>query len=286
MDQAISMTAHSGFAKRIDFNPFAVVDVPLPTGATIVVANTLVEANKYTSADTCYNRRVVECILAAKLLAKAMGFDWLSVKRLCDLQDSSRSSGVGLPSPLTLEQLSEKTDEVLRESPYSPQEAADLLGTDIPSLAENCFGGLNARVGMPEGPVLQLYRRAKHVFTESIRVRHFEEACRKDPYPDQLQDLGRLMNESHASCRDLFDCSCPELDELTAICRAAGAYGSRLTGAGWGGCTVSLVPDAVVAEFLVRVQDQYFTPMGRPNATPDSLFACKPSAGAAVYRPL
>lgn len=62
------------------------------------------------------------------------------------------------------------------------------------------------------------------------------------------------MNESHASCRDLYDCSSDNLEVLTKMAREAGAYGSRLTGAGWGGCCVSLVSADKVTEFLGNIE--------------------------------
>lgn len=75
----------------------------------------------------------------------------------------------------------------------------------------------------------QLYKRVLHVFTEAQRVYDFKDACSTEP-PAAFNTLGKLMNESHESCKDFYDCSCEELDELTDLCRKAGAYGSRLTG--------------------------------------------------------
>ena len=75
----------------------------------------------------------------------------------------------------------------------------------------------------------QLHNRILHVFSEAQRVYDFRDACSLTPMK-AFKKLGELMNESHESCRDMYDCSCEELDELTEICRKAGAYGSRLTG--------------------------------------------------------
>jgi len=91
----------------------------------------------------------------------------------------------------------------------------------------------------------------------------------------QLEALGKLMNESHFSCRDFFACSCSELDQLTALCREAGAVGSRLTGAGWGGWTISLVPTHKVDAFCAKVKETF-----------PELLVTKPGTGAAVYVPI
>ncbi|KAJ1564798.1 galactokinase, partial [Cladochytrium tenue] len=128
------------------------------------------------------------------------------------------------------------------------------------------------------------------------RVFEFRDVCAlKPPYTGELlKDLGALMNASQKSCKELFNCSCPELDELTSICLASGALGSRLTGAGWGGCTVSLVPEAKLASFVERVTAEYYLKRDpslaertdRDALLADWIFASKPSAGAAVLRGL
>lgn len=86
-----------------------------------------------------------------------------------------------------------------------------------------------------EATHFQLYKRAKHVLSEALRVLQFRMTCLEvvQSNPDvvsSLKMLGRLMNESQESCSILFECSCKELDELTQLARDAGALGSRLTG--------------------------------------------------------
>lgn len=89
------------------------------------------------------------------------------------------------------------------------------------------------------------------------------------------------MNESHNSCSDLFDCSCPELDELTALARASGAYGSRLTGAGWGGCIVSLICESKVEGFKKKLKEEYPKYRGLTEEELNGVvFATKPGSGA------
>ena len=65
--------------------------------------------------------------------------------------------------------------------------------------------------------MFKLYNRASHVYSEARRVEEFQEICNTAP-PGAAEKLGQLMNESHASCRDLYECSCPELDSLVDLC--------------------------------------------------------------------
>ena len=89
------------------------------------------------------------------------------------------------------------------------------------------------------------YRRAEHVVTENARV----EATVAALAAGDLAAVGRLFAESHASLRDRFEVSSPELDAMVEIAMAVpGVIAARMTGAGFGGCTINLVrPDAIEA---------------------------------------
>jgi galactokinase len=105
-----------------------------------------------------------------------------------------------------------------------------------------------------------IYRRCRHVISENGRV----EATSAAFDTGRLDALGPLMAESHRSLRDDYDVSCPELDLLVELANAApGVYGARMTGGGFGGCTVNLVHVDAVAGFHDRVSAAYESRTGR-----------------------
>ena len=139
----------------------------------------------------------------------------------------------------------------------------------------------------------ELYKRAYHVLSEAKRVHEFKKICDQEGFHEEtrVENLGKLMNESHLSCKLYYDCSSKELDELTQLARDSGALGSRLTGAGWGGCTVSLVKKEQLEEFIDKVYP-YYTKQREPGEelwiTDDLdryIFATQPAQGACVLDP-
>ena len=94
-----------------------------------------------------------------------------------------------------------------------------------------------------------------------------------------LDLVGRLINASHESLRDLYGVSGPELDAMvSAAQRIDGCYGSRLTGAGFGGCTISLVERKVLEEFPRRLAEAYHQATGREAG----ILVSEPSDGASL----
>ncbi len=112
-----------------------------------------------------------------------------------------------------------------------------------------------ARNALPE----VLFRRARHVVTENRRVLMAVRALDGN----DLGAFGKLMNESHTSLRDDYEVSCSELDLLVALAlKQPGVYGARMTGAGFGGCTVNLVHEDATRPFAEIVGREYDKAMG------------------------
>lgn len=100
----------------------------------------------------------------------------------------------------------------------------------------------------------QILARARHVVTENDRVLQGVQALEAG----DLARFGGLMYQSHESLRTDYEVSCPELDLLVTLARdVSGTYGSRLTGAGFGGCTVSLVDNSALEDFEATVLAAY-----------------------------
>jgi galactokinase len=127
-------------------------------------------------------------------------------------------------------------------------EAARLLG--VKSLRD---ANLAAALTLPE----PMRRRAKHVIEENARVMAFLEALPRADW----DVVGRAMAGSHAGLRDEFEVSCPELDFLAEKGRELGSWGSRMTGGGFGGCTVHFVRagsgDAFLRELCAAYKAQF-----------------------------
>nr|XP_060611294.1 N-acetylgalactosamine kinase [Anolis sagrei ordinatus] len=267
MDQSICFLAEKGTAKLIEFNPLRATDVKLPEGVAFVIANSCVEMNK--AATSHFNIRVMECRLATKLLAKSRGLDWKAMQKLQDVQIKLKRS---------LEEMLDVVEEVLHPEPYSIEEIGEKLGISPKELRSEILSQNTQDVA-----TFKLYQRANHVYSEAARVLEFKKTCMEAP-DDAVWLLGDAMNKSHSSCRDLYECSCPELDRLVDVCLQSGAVGSRLTGAGWGGCTVSMVPVDKLETFLTNVKEAYYTKR-RPGLVMEesTLFATNPGGGAMVF---
>ena len=182
--------------------------IPLPSGYTIVVANSM-KPRKLSEGE--YNKRKADCEEAVRLLG---------IKSLRDI------------SPEEFDQLSHILPERIR-------------------------------------------KRAKHVVEETDRV---IKAIRLLEVGD-LGEFGKLLNEGHASLRDLFEVSTPELDLMVELAQALpGCLGSRLTGAGFGGCTVSIVTDDQTEGFIDQLRQGYQKATG---IMPD-VYVCRASEGTCL----
>jgi galactokinase len=119
-------------------------------------------------------------------------------------------------------------------------------------------------------------KRCLHVVEENERVRDAEAALSRN----DIVTFGKLMNRSHESLRDQYEVSCPELDWLVKRAwETEGVFGSRMTGAGFGGCTVTLIRKEAIVEYESRLE-AYERIFGFKPET----FVCRPADGAQIIR--
>jgi galactokinase len=124
---------------------------------------------------------------------------------------------------------------------------------------------------MPE----KIFRRCLHVVLENERV---QDGARRLQAGD-LNGFGELMRASHGSLRELYEVSCRELDLMVEAAEGLpGYYGSRMTGGGFGGCTLNLVEARFAEDFAGRISERYRVATGM---TPE-VYICAAADGAGV----
>jgi len=118
-----------------------------------------------------------------------------------------------------------------------------------------------------------VYLRCRHIITENART--VAAAAALDA--GNLKEMGRLMAEAHVSYRDDFEASCPEADLLVKLAHQhRDCIGARLTGGGFGGCTINLVPAEAAEAFAKSLQEGYFAATGIQA----DIYRCKAADGA------
>jgi galactokinase len=211
MDQFIATLGQRGHALLIDCRGLGYEPVPLPSGVSVVVCDTM---KRRGLVDSEYNTRRQECEQGVELLRQHLP----QVKALRDVTGQNMA----------------------------------LHGHTLP-------------------PVVR--KRCKHVVSENERVQKAVTALRTGDVPE----FGRLMDLSHTSLRYDYEVSCAELDCMVELARSTrGCLGARMTGAGFGGCTVNLVRSETASDFAQEVSTRYREKMG---VTPD-VYICEASEGA------
>ncbi|TPX12417.1 uncharacterized protein E0L32_006829 [Thyridium curvatum] len=310
MDQSASVFSERGSALFVSFSP-KLSARPVSFPATnpelcFLIAQSFVAADKQVTGPIHYNLRVVECTLAACYLNAVLNPPGTQ------LPGDAGPLGVSLhgfhetfyaclqhqghPLPRsTQEELAQLLElaglTLTKEEGYTRAEIAAVLDVPVAELDARYTSAFPVRAER-----FKLRQRAMHVFAEALRVLRFMELLEAGPGPETAGDagggdttayntaLGELLNETQASCRDVYECSCPEIDELCAIARRAGSYGSRVTGAGWGGCSVHLVPADRVAAVQEAWDREYYSKLQlTPEQREAAYVLSRPGSGSAVF---
>lgn len=167
-----------------------------------------------------------------------------------------------------------RTPHALVEGEYAERhrscaQAAELLG--VPALRDIELADLSEVLARLDDELLR--RRVRHVVTENNRALQVVGALRDGSDP---RAVGPALTASHASMRDDFDITVPQVDAAVSTALAAGAYGARMTGGGFGGCVLALVDQGDVVGVSAAVEAAY----EKAGFDPPGVFVATPSAGA------
>ncbi len=247
MDHFASVLGQRDHALFLDCRPgrdgaYSYRHVPIPAGYAVMVVDSRV---RHRNTGPEFNRRVAEGRIGVRLLQRELP----GITHLRDVED------------VPWEQLEPLLPEVIDSATLLAQ------GIDPETILD---GGVS-----PQTRTFRVRRRCSHVVTENQRVLQSRQALDMG----DMARFGWLMREAHASARDDYEISTPEIEALVdAADSLPGTLGARLTGAGWGGCIVAIVHADSVADFGQSIRAVYKSRTGLDA----SVFACRSAAGAGL----
>ena len=244
MDQFIALLAQQGHALFLDCRPsdseYHYCQVSIPTGYAILVVDSGV---RHTNTGPLFNRRVAEGRIGVRLLQRR----YAGITHLRDLER------------VPWEEIEPLLPEVIR----TPELLAQ--GIDPETILD--------RGVSPQTDTFFVRRRCRHVITENHRVLDMVQALESG----DMARAGELLRQAHASARDDYEISTPEIEALVELANGMpGVVGTRLTGAGWGGCIVVVIAAEAVARFEQPVVETYHRQCGQQAR----VFVCQSAAGA------
>lgn len=271
MDQAAIILSKAGFATSIEFNPLRTKLIQLPSGLSIIVANSLARSAKAETAHLRFNKRVFECKIGLRLLRQVL--------TPSSLPDPVTDTFASLQKDLkdTCDELIKHCREIIPENAVSKDEITKSIGQEVLELL--LTKGRWGRSVWDLNDSFYLLNRAVHVLSEASRVDEFIKAAELG----NIDLVAALMNGSGVSCDEAYDCSCDELRDLIGDMKEAGCLAARLTGAGWGGCAVGICKSTMVDTVVDNIKKLYFEKrLGMQTVSDELVFSFEPANGAVI----
>jgi len=248
MDHFISVLGQHDHALFLDCRPaadgsgYAFEQVPLPDDYAVILIDSGV---RHKNTGPLFNRRVTEVRIGTHILRE-------HYPGITHLRDVSH-----LPWPALEPLLPQVIDRTtLLQMGINPD---TILGGGVAADTDTFF----------------VRKRCRHVITENDRVLRSAAALKAR----KLETFAQLVSEAHASARDNYEISTPEIETLVSLANAVpGTIGARLTGAGWGGCIVAVVRRDTCEDFRRMVTKGYRQQTGLEA----EVFICRPAEGAGM----
>lgn len=304
MDQSASVNGEESKVLLVSFKPkleASAFSLPTTTPETVfLISNSLITANKTETAPTNYNLRVVEVAVAADYIAKKFNlkadqdsnlqtatlrgvFDAYFTQYLGEPIWDGKDTEVGIIRLQKMLALIETLYTEDEKHGVSTEQAATFVGATSDTFQSKYLSQFVVRYDK-----LNLYRRTKHVYSDALRVLQTLQVAKEFDGDSEkfFNDMGSLMDESQVSTRELNMASAPGCDELCALGRLHGSYGSRVTGAGFGGCVVHLTDVNKLSALREALVEKYYKknfPGISAGQIEDAIVISKPAMGACIY---